>query len=220
MIDEILLIHPEAEKSKKGFPSIGCRRDKLPFSTAVKKIEEAWYFYDTELYQLKTKKKVTKFGSGDPLDYKPFPLCIKAMKKQLSKKMHNYSAAAGDESLRTTIANYLIKEGFPKTISFNHIIITNSTTNGFYLILKALFRPYDVIIMTAPNYGLFAFMPERENISVHTIPLRKENHYKIDPQELEKKIRSTNQELKDQYKELDYTPKVRIVNSIFFLHAV
>ena len=153
IIEDILSIHPEAKHKKQGFPNIGNRRDQLPFSEAVQKIEEAWYFYDTELYQLKNKKNIIKFGSGDPMDYKPFPLCIKQMKKALSKKMHTYPAAAGDEERRECIANYLKKEGFPKTISYENVLITNSTTNGFFLILKALFRPYDVIIMTAPNYG-------------------------------------------------------------------
>lgn len=209
LIDDILTIHPEAKNKKEGFPNVGCRLDKRPFSDPVKKIEEAWYFYDTELYKLSSKKEITKFGSGNPLDYKAFPLCIKNLKKYLKKKMYTYPAAAGDEELRSIIKEYLIQEGFPSKISYENIIITNSTTNGFYLILKALFRPYDAIIMTAPNYGLFAFMPERENISVHTIPLRKENDYRIDTKELEILIHSINQELKEKYNDLGYTPKVR-----------
>ena len=209
MMDELLKDHPEVIKGKPGFPNIGCRRDKNPFSKDVQKIEEAWYFYDTELYNLKTKKEITKLGSGDPLNYKPFPLCMKKLKEQMSQNIYQYSAAAGDEELRADISKYLIKEGFPNKISFNNIIITNSTTNGFYLILKALFRPYDAIIMTAPNYGLFAFMPERENISVHTIDLKKENDYKVNPKELESFIHKINEDLKKKYKKLGYIPKVR-----------
>ena len=209
IIDDILMIHPEAKEKKEGFPNIGHRKDRLPFSDTVRKIEEAWYFYDTELYKLPSKKDIIKFGSGNPLDYKAFPLCIKNLKEYLNKKMYTYPAAAGDEELRTILKDYLVQEGFSSKLSYENIIITNSTTNGFYLILKAIFRPYDAIIMTAPNYGLFAFMPERENISVHTIPLRKENNYNIDPKELEEIIHSVNQELKGKYQNLGYSPKVR-----------
>ena len=52
-------------------------------------------------------------------------------------------------------------------------------------------------------------MPERLNISVELIPLKKENNYKLDPIELKNKIEEINNSLKDKYNNLGYTPKVR-----------
>lgn len=210
IIDELVIEHPEVEKFKMGFPNIGKRADNQPFSDSVLEIEKSWYFYDSCLYGIKTVDNIIKLGSGNPLDYKPFPLSKKYLKKQLKKPLFGYPPAAGDEEHRQEISKYLVNEGYPNYLDFNNVIITNSTTQGFYLILKSLFNPYDVIIMTGPNYGLFAFMPERMNISVEVIDLKKENNYIIDTKELNEKIIEINKQLEKKYKgKLDYIPRVK-----------
>lgn len=210
IIDELVELHPEVENFKMGFPNIGKRADGKAFSSSIRKIESAWHFYDTDLYNIKTNEEIIKLGSGNPLNYKPFPMAIDYLKKQINEPLYSYPPAAGSEEHRQIISNYLIREGFPKKINYNNVIITNSTTQGFYLILKALFRPYDVIIMTGPNYGLFAFMPERENIGVEVINLDKDNNYIIKPEELDIKISEINLKLKNKYNnKLGYTPRVR-----------
>lgn len=210
IIKDLIKEHPEIEHIKKGFPNIGKRNDNLPFGNAVREIEEAWNFYDIDLYNIESENEIVKFGNGNPLNYKPFPLANKFLRKELKNKLYKYPAAAGEESHRQIISEYLIKEGYPSSIDYNNVIITNSTTHGFYLILKSLFNPYDVILMTAPNYGLFAFMPERMNISVELIELKKENNYIINPEDLNSKIIEINKKLEKEYKnKLNYTPKVR-----------
>lgn len=195
--------------SKKGFPYIGKRQDNKMFSSMVKNIEEAWYFYDYELYNLETNNEIIKLGSGDPLYSNPYPGAINELKNALKKKMYKYGPAAGDEELRNIIKDYLIDIGYPKNITFNNVIPTMSTTDGFNLILKSIFKPYDVIIMTCPCYGLFAFMPERLNINVEGINLEKEDNYLINPQKLDLLIQKINNRLKKEYNYLDYVPRVR-----------
>lgn len=210
IIDDLVVLHPEVKDFKMGFPNIGKRLDNKAFGDVVRKIEKSWYFYDTDLYNIKTKDEIIKLGSGNPLNYKPFPISIDYLKKQLKEPLYGYPPAAGSEEHRQIISDYLIREGFPKKINYNNVIITDSTTQGFYLILKALFNPYDVIIMTGPNYGLFAFMPERENIGVEVINLDKDNNYIIDPDKLNNKIIEINEKLKKKYKnKLGYVPRVR-----------
>lgn len=210
IIDELVLEYPEIEHFKKGFPNIGSRADCSPFGEATSKICEAWEFYDKDLYDIPIDKEIIKFGNGNPLSYKAFPLAKKYLKKELNKELYQYSAAAGDEGHRENIAKYLIQEGYPQYIDYNNVIITDSTTNGFYLILKALFKPYDVIIMTSPNYGLFAFMPERMNVGVELVQLSKDNDFIIRPDDLNKKIVEINKVLKEKYKDkLNYVPRVR-----------
>ena len=209
VIDELIIENPGIETKKEGFPDIGKREDGKDYSFSVKKIEDAWYF-NNSLYKIKTTNKVYKFGTGNPIKYKSFPCAVKTLKKQLNKNLYEYPPAAGDETHRQIISDYLKKEGFPNYIDFNNVIITNSTTEGFYLILKSIFKPNDVIIMTSPNYGLFAFMPERLNINVEVIQLKRENDYKIDPRELDSLIKSINNELKLKYdNKKGYVPKVR-----------
>ena len=210
IIKSLIVEHPEIEKAKKGFPNIGKRNDKKEFSSAVKKIEEAWYYYDTDLYKLKASKEVIKLGNGNPLKYSAFKPAIKYLKKQLSEPLFEYAAAAGNEKHRDMLAKYLIKEGFPNYLNYNNVIITDSTTAGFYLILKAIFRPYDAIVMTGPNYGLFAFMPERLDVSVEVINLDSKDDYKINPDKLNNKIKEINAKLEKKYhNKLDYIPRVR-----------
>ena len=62
----------------------------------------------------------------------------------------------------------------------------------FNIILDIIANKHDVILMTAPNYGLFSFKPERLDIDVEIIELKSENNYFIDPNDLENIIIKTN----------------------------
>ena len=196
-------------EGKPGFPDIGKRKDKHAFSLPVKKIEEAWYYYDSKLYEYISENKITKLGTGNPINYRAFPYAVKLMRRRLLNDLFKYPPAAGDEECREEIANYLKSIGFPTETNKNNVIITCSTTQGFYLILKSIFREYDTIIMTAPNYGLFAFMPERLNINVETIVLEENNDYIIDCKNLNLLIKKINKNLKSKYSNLDYIPRVK-----------
>ena len=210
IIKEILDENKMNYIGKPGFPDIGYRADKCEYSSAVKKIEEAWYYYDTTLYTLENNQdKIIKLGTGNPINYKAFSYAINFLKKQLKKNLYEYPSVLGDEACRNIIRDYLKKLNYPETININNLIITCSTTQGFYLILKSIFREYDTIIMTSPNYGLFTFMPERLNINVEVIELKKEDDYLINPKNLDNLIKKLNNESKLKYKNLDYIPRVK-----------
>ncbi len=209
LIKNIIIENDIPFKGKPGFPDIGKRKDNQNFSLPVKKIEEAWYYYDSKLYEYVSDNKIIKLGTGNPVNYKAFPYAIKKVKKNVSKKLFEYPPAAGDEECRNEIANYLKSIDFPNEINKNNIIITCSTTQGFYLILKSIFREYDTIIMTAPNYGLFAFMPERLNINVETIRLEEKDNYIINCEKLDLLVKKINDKLKKKYNNLNYTPRVK-----------
>ena len=210
LLEEIIKEHPEIKYERKGFPNVGHRADKEKFGKAVSEIEEAWYYYDIGIRGEETSFKTVRLGSGDPLNYKPFPLAKKALTNVFENDLYCYAETSGCEKHCNEIVDYLIQEGYPEYLSYKNVIITNSTTNGFNLILRSIFRPYDVIIMSAPNYGLFAFMPERENIGVELVELKEENDYKISPKDLDKRIKEINKELEIKYKDkLDYIPRVR-----------
>lgn len=209
IIEEFIENNPQIKEEKKGFPNLGDRRDNKEYSVSLKKIEQAWYFYDFELYKLNNQKKIVNLGNGNPIKCKPFSESIKYLKRKLKTNLYEYGAAAGDEDDRELIAQYLIKEGFNKKISYKNIIITDSTTAAFSIILKTIFRDGDVILMTAPNYGLFTFMPERLNARVELIELKKEDNYFISPTTLLKKIKEINMRLQNIHKSSEYVPKVK-----------
>lgn len=190
------------------FPEIGIRADGNKFSKDLEEIYKS--FKISNLTANIKNKKIYKISGGDPLCYKSFKMCEKYLKDSLKKDAYKYPPAAGDEYYREIIAKYLLKEGFNsgKNITIDNVIVTMSTTHGFKTILDVIARPYDVILMPSPCYGLFAFFPERINVNIRFLKLKKEDNYYINTDELDKEIKSINEELKIKYNNLDYVPKV------------
>jgi len=120
--------------------------------------------------------------------------------------------AAGDEVSRKIILEYLKQEGFKSNsgLSEDNIIFTVSSTHAFNIISSIITRPYDVVLMTGPNYGLFTFVPERvTGATVEILPLSLEDDWYVNPQKLSRRIDEINLSLKEKYSDsLGYTPKV------------
>lgn len=192
------------------FPDVGKRQDGKQFSKEVKEIYNVFKISNNAIKH--DEEKIIKLSGGNPLNYKPFKLCKKYLKQVLNKKnIYKYPAAAGDENYRNMIADYLLKEGFNsgKDLDIDNVIVTMSTTHGFKLILDVIARPYDVVLMPSPCYGLFVFFPERINVGVRFIELDEEDNYYINSEKLDKRIKEINEELELKYKDkLDYIPKV------------
>ncbi|MEG0995081.1 MAG: aminotransferase class I/II-fold pyridoxal phosphate-dependent enzyme, partial [Bacilli bacterium] len=148
------------------------------------------------------------------------PTLNSMLKCILGKNMYQYPYSEGSDNVRTALLNYIEQEGFLNTqpydyedidakgLSINNLTLTVSTSHAFELVLDVIARPYDVVIMTGPNYGLFSFKPERINVDVEIIDLEKEDNYLINPDKLNKFIKTINNRLKNKYPSLDYTPKV------------
>lgn len=207
--------HPILENSIRGLPNLGQRLDGTSFSPDVKRIYDAFGIYGNGLYDLindSNRDMLTKsLGGGSPMKTLPFPPSQQAMIDSIANDdMSEYPLAAGDEKSRKEVAEYLHKEGFSSEINEENIIFTISTTQAFAIISKIIARPYDVILMTGPNYGLFTFVPERENnISVEILPLSEEDNWYVNPDKLDKRIKEINENLKLKYAgSLSYTPKV------------
>ena len=62
--------------------------------------------------------------------------------------------------------------------------------------------------MTAPNYGLFYFVPERHGVTVKLLELKEKNKFLPDANELEKLIIDTNEVLAKRFKGESYIPRV------------
>ena len=165
--------------------------------------------------------------SGNPMNYKTFPPILDEINKYLlGNDLYKYPYSEGDDRVRKILLEYIERLGFinndaysyddidEKGLSINNLTLTVSTSHAFNIILDIIANKHDVILMTAPNYGLFSFKPERLDIDVEIIELKSENNYFIDPNDLENIIIKTNNKLKEKYKDLPYTPKVvAFVNS-------
>lgn len=201
---------------------VGKRKDGKNFYYEINKIADGFDFINNELDNYGDKNipdinEYDGFQSGTPMDTKPFSLCISNVKKLLRKKnLYTYQSTTGDIYEKEKIVNYLSREGFKINsdknydgIGVDNIVFTCSTTQAFSVILNVIMKEEDVILMTGPNYGLFALEPERLNGRVEILPLKEEDDWYVNPDSLSKKIDEINEELKKEFKGKSYIPRVK-----------
>lgn len=201
---------------------IGARKDGKPFYPAINKMENAFNFLRVDLYNYGDPKipDISEYDglhSGTPMKTKAFKPCLKkTVKTTKNKNLFWYPSTVGNLKARQNIVNYLVKEGFKLEkqndydgLGVENIVFTCSTTHAYTMILNLIAKDEDVILMTGPNYGLFAIEPERINAHVEIIDLEEKDNWYINPQSLEEKIIKINKELALKFEnKLDYTPKV------------
>ena len=219
----------ELKKNKNEFlshsvtPDLGRRPEQKKFFEDLEYVKENSYAYRIGIFSFAdidyNNFKIKSLGGGDPMKIKPFPGVSKKIKKVMnSKRLSMYNHSAGDKEQRKEVVNYLNKigikeylndDGVKNVVNENNVIFTSSTSHAFSLLLKAILRPYDVVLFTAPTYGLFAYYPERIGGITKFIPLKSENNYLIDSKDLDLCINNINKQLELEYSQkLDYIPKV------------
>lgn len=198
------------------------RKDKKEFYPEIKKIEKNFYliYRDLDVYNEENyipKSEIHTVRTGNPLKHKPFPMSKEFMLRGIfGKYLYSYPALTGEPSQRAYFVNYLIREGFKKDkeenydgIGVDNVVFTCSTTHAYGLIMSTIMRDEDVILVTGPNYGLFAITPERLNGRVEVLNLREEDDFLPNPQILAERIDEINKNLEKEWKgKLDYTPRV------------
>jgi len=204
--------------------SAGVRRDGKEYYSDVKKIADAFSFYRIELHKydkdLKHIKEIGEYDglhSGTPMMTKPFPMCVREIKKTLRRKnLYCYPATSGEVIPRERFLEYLGREGFKLDKSdkydgmgVDNIVFTCSTTAAYSMVVNLISRREDVILVTGPNYGFFALEPERLNARVEILKLKEEDDWYVNPKSLEKRIDEINKKLKKEFEgKLDYIPRV------------
>lgn len=217
-IGHLLEHRPELAKHRRGLPGTGKRQDNQEFFEELKLIDDA-FIYSNSLYAIEhlIDPDLVPYnaGGGSPLRVHPFPPASKALCKIAdSELLSQYQHAAGDIECRESVAAYLQNCSFSynsdKGISSDNIIFTDSTTEAFYILIKLISRPYDVVLFTGPTYGLFAYIPEHANAISRFLPLRQEDGWLVNPALLMEKIKEINAELIElaKLKRLSYIPKV------------
>lgn len=201
--------------AKRGLPNAGNRADGAEFYPDLKKICDSFKIYGNKLYDIVTlfdgeSNISNSIGGGSPALGKPFPTVKEAINRLLdSDALSQYPLAAGDKEARCMVKEYLLREGFSPQLTEDNIIFTVSTTQAFWHLTKLILRPYDVMLFTAPTYGLLAFIPEREGGISKFIELRKEDNWYINEKLLADRIDELNYGLECEYAgKLDYVPRV------------
>lgn len=228
-IDRLLRENPNLGERRFGLPNIGTRLDGEKFNPTVQNIADAIDFYGYEVRDENiTTIPDTDLGGGNPLNYKPFPLCIEEMKKSLdSDNLYRYPYTEGDDNIRKVLLDYIEREGFindtpysysdidEKGLSVHNITFLPSTSIIFNIIISIISKPGDVVLITGPNYGLFTIRAERAGAEVEILPLEKEDNFLVNPKKLADKIDDINESLQKVYnRRKGYVPRV-----VAFLNA-
>ena len=228
-IDRFLRDNPELSERRFGLPLVGNRLDMEKFNPTVEKIADAINFYGYEVRDENiTTVKDIDLGSGNPLNYKPFPLCIDKMKEWLdSDYLFSYPYTEGADSIRKELLDYVESLGFnndrpypyndvdDKGLSVHNITFMPSTSMIFNIIINIISRPGDVLLVTGPNYGLFTIRAERCGAEVDILPLEKEDNFLVNPDKLAARIDEINESLQKVYnRRKGYVPRV-----VAFLNA-
>ena len=161
------------------------------FSSSLKGVKKIYDFMNQSEYLENCSKY--NLMTGDPVKFKSYKPSLKKMKKILkSNELYQYQPTNGNFKDKMIILKYLKEIGIKSDI--NNLIFTYSTTHAFNLIFSCIARPGDAIVIPEPNYGLFDFVPERYNLNILTIPLKEENNWLIDINELNNLILNYNKE--------------------------
>ena len=228
-IDRLLRENPQLGQRRYGLPLVGNRLDMEKFNPTVEKIADAINFYGYEVRddEITTKKDID-LGTGNPLNFRPFPMCIDKMKECLdSSDLYSYPYTEGDDKIRQQLLDYIEQEGFinnrpypfpdvdSKGLSVHNITFMPSTSMIFNIIINIISRPGDVLLVTGPNYGLFTIRAERSGAEVDILPLEKEDNFLVNPDKLAARIDDINESLQKVYnRRKGYVPRV-----VAFLNA-
>jgi len=215
-----------------GLPHVGSRPDSQEFYTEVKKVKEAFDLYGFSENLMSRDlpsppQEKVRLGAGSPAAFPAFPTAKKKIIEALeSDKIHEYPLAAGNDTAREEFVKYLASIGFKNDtpyadsqtvesgLSKENVIFTSASTQAFDLILKVIARKDDIVLMTAPNYGLFSFMPERMGARVELVALKEENDWLLDPKDLAQRIDYLNH----KYAQLHKNKKNRAPRVVAFFN--
>lgn len=187
-----------------GLPHIGNALWSAWSSDEIQKAAEAYenYSLSNNLLikgQSPPNESKIRMGGGSPADFPSFTPCLVDIKSALENRiLSSYPYAVGDYEAKIPVIDYF-STNYLKEITENNIIFTHSSTQAFGLIMEAILDYGDVVIMTAPNYGLFTFIPERIGGRVKLLELFSSDEWKINPKKLEKLIHEVNIELRNDY---------------------
>lgn len=205
-IERLSRERPYLRERRYGLPDIGRRYDGEQFNPAVQGIADAIDFYG---FKVRDKDIVaipdTDLGTGNPVKFRAFPLAVEAMIDSLNMdSLYRYPYTEGSDDIRQQLLNYVEREGFINTDPYNYddidekglcvhnITFSVSTSVLFNQIINIISNPGDVVLVTAPNYGLFTIRTERGGAEVEVLNLDKEDDFHVNPRKLAQRIDEIN----------------------------
>ena len=134
------------------------------------------------------EKSVISLGVGEP-DFPTPSHIIDFANKKLEQGYTHYSSPVGRMETRKAIANKL-KGDNNISVGPDEIIVTSGSQEALFLATMTLIDPGEKVIVPDPGFLTYIPMIESLNGIPVPIPLREENGFELDPDELEKLIDS------------------------------
>ena len=117
------------------------------------------------------------------------PLHIKeAAKKALDEGFVHYTTSYGIKELRKAIGKKLSQDNGVEVDPEREIIVTAGANEAIFISMMATLNPGDEVIVPDPLFGYYADWGEFAGAKTIPMPLREENNYKMDPENLKERI--------------------------------
>ncbi|ASJ00352.1 aminotransferase class I/II-fold pyridoxal phosphate-dependent enzyme [Thermococcus gorgonarius] len=136
-----------------------------------------------ELFEKARKmENVISLGIGEP-DFDTPQVIKEAAKRALDEGYTHYTPNAGIPEFREAIAEYY-KEFYKVDVDPDNIIVTAGAYEATYLAFESLLEQGDDVIIPDPAFVCYVEDAKISEAGILRIPLREENNFRIDPDEL------------------------------------
>ncbi|MDV3103308.1 aminotransferase class I/II-fold pyridoxal phosphate-dependent enzyme [Thermococcus waiotapuensis] len=136
-----------------------------------------------ELFEKARKmENVISLGIGEP-DFDTPQVIKDAAKRALDEGYTHYTPNAGIPELREAIAEYY-REFYQVDVDPNNVIVTAGAYEATYLAFESLLEPGDDVIIPDPAFVCYVEDAKISEAGILRIPLREENDFMINPDEL------------------------------------
>ena len=209
----ICRFHRELTVNAVTFTDCGCRPDGTPFCPELLRVKQGYDFFENGIsapHDVYLTENDNSLATGNPLYGAMYPPAS-AMIRQMCEtpELSKYPLRNGDPESKDIILDYLRQTGFSADLHEENVGFAFSTTHAFAALIKLIVQPGDVVLFTAPTYGIFAFVPEREGGVTKFLHLKEADDWQVNPAALRERIRELNEELQHSpCRTADHTPCV------------
>lgn len=152
------------------------------FSTSI----HTDFSIEKQRYQDRTSKEILDFSLGSP-DIAPDPSIVKTMQEAV-KDVKNYRYAVRElEALLQEIQTWYQKR-YQVHLGHDQMICLQGSQEALVNLPLAFCDPGDIVLVPDPYYPIFAQAPALAQAEVQFMPMKKENQYLIDLDEIDPEV--------------------------------
>ena len=146
--------------------------------TEIKKMKE-------EFIQ-RTGKEVIDFSIGSP-NIAPASFIIDAMKEKMNDPENWKYAITDMDEMKEAIQQWY-KDRYQVDLSYEEMICVSGSQQALSVLPMAICDPEDIVLVPDPYYPIFSDGPKIAGAKVHYMPLKEENQYLIQFDEIDEEI--------------------------------